>query len=250
MFRTFCSFAIFLFITTYTTLTAQSSSNKLSVVYKKSINASIDTANIGKYKSSISNFNRLLKDNAEEVSYKLTINGHHSIFIPAKSLASDYESNNFRELSTSFGGTKGSFYINRRDSIYFTKKHFSGQDFRVTLKPKKWEISKETKLICGFKCQKATSVDKIKNSKGEFVFDITAWFCTDLPSFFGPAGYFGLPGLILELDNGKIKLTATKIMFDDSGDIMVKPFKKGIMLSEQEYDSIVEKTAESFFKRQ
>ena len=250
MFRIFCPFAILLLFTAYTTLTAQLNSNKLSVVYKKSINASIDTANIEKYKSSVSDFNRLLKDNAEEVSYKLIIDGHHSIFMPVRSLVSDYGNNNFRKLSTSFGGTKGSFYINKRDSVYFTKKNFSGQDFRVILRPKKWKISKEPRFILGYECYKATSVDKIKNPKGEFEFTVTVWFCPDLPSFFGPASYFGLPGLILELDNEKIKLTATKIIFDPSEEITVKQPKKGILLSEREYDSVIEKTTESFFRRQ
>lgn len=60
-----------------------------------------------------------------------------------------------------------------------------------------WEITRESKDILGFKVQKATGKlkDKSKN-KSSFV----AWYAPSLNFKNGPARYWGLPGLILEIE--------------------------------------------------
>ncbi|MGF1534184.1 MAG: GLPGLI family protein [Bernardetiaceae bacterium] len=57
-----------------------------------------------------------------------------------------------------------------------------------------WKIHKETKKLGNFICQKATT-----SSEGKTV---TAWFARAIPVSGGPAGYWGLPGFILELYTG------------------------------------------------
>lgn len=53
----------------------------------------------------------------------------------------------------------------------------------------KWNVSTEEKTIGNLKCKKAT------NGAGE-----VAWYCPDIPVNEGPGIYFGLPGLIIELE--------------------------------------------------
>lgn len=155
-----------------------------------------------------------------------------------------------RNFASSYGGTRGTFYINQKDSVYLNMREFSGTQFKVKMSPKQWQIHpQEQKYIDIYKCIKATTVDTIANPKGVFTSDVVAWFSPELPGHYGPAGYFGLPGLILELQSGKISLEAKEIVFDSAID---SPFEiekqKGIVVTERQYDSIVEKKAKEFFK--
>lgn len=62
-----------------------------------------------------------------------------------------------------------------------------------------WKVSSETKELLGYRVQKATTkayyFEYADDSQGEII----AWFALDLPFSGGPEGYYGLPGLILEM---------------------------------------------------
>ena len=63
-----------------------------------------------------------------------------------------------------------------------------------------WTLLNETKDIDNYKCYKATTPLYYNGKKYNDV-TITAWYAPEIPVPFGPAGYGGLPGLILELQN-------------------------------------------------
>ena len=67
-----------------------------------------------------------------------------------------------------------------------------------------WTISYEKRIIGGYKCYKATK----KCSCGQ---DIVAWFTPEIPLPFGPAGYAGTPGLILDITYFKHTLRIKKL---------------------------------------
>ncbi|UFH31470.1 GLPGLI family protein [Chryseobacterium sp. C-71] len=58
-----------------------------------------------------------------------------------------------------------------------------------------WNLINETKVISGYKCQKATG--KYRNK------EITAWYTKDIPIPEGPYTFKGLPGLVLEAYDSK-----------------------------------------------
>ena len=63
-----------------------------------------------------------------------------------------------------------------------------------------WTITKETKEIDGYTCYKATSPLFTDGKKSEdSKLNVVAWFAPKIPVPYGPNGYGGLPGLILEL---------------------------------------------------
>ena len=73
-----------------------------------------------------------------------------------------------------------------------------------------WTLVNESKIIDGYKCYKATTplyLDGVR--KESYVF--TAWYTPEIPVSFGPIGYGGLPGLILELQNDRATFFAKKI---------------------------------------
>jgi len=218
----------------------------LKITYVKGFHSRLDPNKSKFHKKEISNMNLLLDSYSKKITYQLIINNDHSLFIQNESKMEKSDIGFFKSAS-SIGGTDGRFYVSRKDSIYLNKKHFGDEDFLVKLKIKKWKITDEFKFISDFKCYKALSEDIVYNTKGTFKFPVIAWFCPELPSFFGPAGYFGLPGLILELDNGKMNLLATKINFFKSKKENIKPFKKGIKLTQKEFDKIMEEKAKEMF---
>lgn len=214
----------------------------IKVTYSKELYSRIDTSKSNEYKVQINNLNSLVIKNSKELEYQLVIDNYHSIFKGMESKM-DNKENEFKGIARKIGGTNGQFYVNKKDSIFYNKKHFGGEDFKIKIDIKKWEITNEFKFIRNFKCYKAVSQDFVSNSEGVFKFNIIAWFCPELPSFFGPAGYFGLPGLILELDNGKTILKAKEIKISKTLEEEIKPFKKGLEISQKEFDEFLEKKA-------
>ena len=108
-------------------------------------------------------------------------------------------------------------------------------EFRVGyIEKTEWKLENETKYIDGFLCLKATSEQIVINSEGTFKHPIVAWYCPAIPFSFGPNGFNGLPGLILELQVRNITWGATKIELSKDDKIIEKP-TKGKLLSEEAY---------------
>jgi GLPGLI family protein len=98
-----------------------------------------------------------------------------------------------------------------------------------------WEITKETKLIDGNKCFKATQTSNYIDRKGQpKIKETIAWFAPGLPYNYGPKNFYGLPGLILELTENKTTYLATKIELGKK-DILID-FPKGKTITKEEYD--------------
>lgn len=94
-------------------------------------------------------------------------------------------------------------------------------------------------MIQNFKCYKATTKIKFNNGVGDFTRDVTAWYCPSLPFSFGPKGYSGLPGLILELQENNVVFGAKKIKLN------IDNFKlpselKGKIITEAEYKKVAD----------
>jgi len=74
-----------------------------------------------------------------------------------------------------------------------------------------WEISDEEKIIGNYRVRKATTESiELDRENPFYAGKVTAWFCPDIPIPSGPARYYGLPGLIIELkyqkDGGSYRL--------------------------------------------
>ena len=79
-----------------------------------------------------------------------------------------------------------------------------------------WKITTESKMVNTYKCYKATAIDSALNYKTKkyIIQNITAWFSPEIPYNFGPMGWDGLPGLVLEASKSeKNYFIAEKITF-------------------------------------
>ena len=180
------------------------------------------------------------KKNAIYVSYSLDFNSTEMIFYTNKKMNGD---NNNTSFSETFGGVTGLYYKKINDSIVFN----TIDDYvigNIIIKKKilvDWKLHSETKKIQDFVCYKATAVIEIINSVGIFKRNVVAWYCPKIPVSYGPKGYSGLPGLILELQEKNIIFGAKKITLNPANVIIVKPTKYKTV-TEIEYQKMADKS--------
>ena len=102
-----------------------------------------------------------------------------------------------------------------------------------------WVLSTETKLIDKKTCYKATTTYYGINSDRTFQYPVTAWYCPEIPLPYGPAGFGGLPGLILELQKNKVTFGAVKINLNSKKKTLTTMPLKGQLIRKEDYDNKV-----------
>jgi GLPGLI family protein len=75
---------------------------------------------------------------------------------------------------------------------------------------------------------------------------ITAWYTPEIPINQGPENYWGLPGLILEVNDGRTTILCSKIVLNVKEKTIIKAPAKGKVVSQKEYDETVIKKMEEF----
>ncbi|KGO88305.1 GLPGLI family protein [Flavobacterium suncheonense] len=177
----------------------------------------------------------------------------------------------FRMMSSMMGGG-GTYYKNVKEKTFTVDKEFMGKEFLVadSLPKLNWKLENETKKIGDYTCFKATAVKPVdasdmrnyrekKKKEGEekkpstnFMDDyempkeitITAWYTPEVPINQGPEGYWGLPGLILEVNDGKTVVMCSKLVMNTKDKVEIKAPKNGKQVKQKEYDEIVTKKLE------
>lgn len=121
----------------------------------------------------------------------------------------------------------------------------SKTDFR-NFRRKKEEPKKETEE--GKVDEKATE-EKKEEKKTNFFAEIdmpkevtvTAWYCPEIPVNQGPDEYWGLPGLIMEVNDGKTVIMCSKLVLNVKEKIEIKAPTGGDKVTQKEYDDIMMK---------
>ena len=100
----------------------------------------------------------------------------------------------------------------------------------------RWKVMNQIKDVNGHVCMLAVTEDTIKKQK------VSAWFAHDIPVSAGPEQYYGLPGLIMELDinEGDVVVTATRVELKKVGEEINLPKKmKGKKLDGLAYNKLL-----------
>ncbi|AIY13173.1 GLPGLI family protein [Cellulophaga baltica] len=166
----------------------------------------------------------------------------------------------------------GKLYKNIKDQNYAKESEMFGKVFLIKddLKQLNWTMGSETKKIGNYTCYKATAIQAIDSTDFETLrrkrdqerrkenatkkdttqnktrifketeavkeIEITAWFTPEIPVSQGPGEYWGLPGLILEVNAGNTVLLCTKIILNADEKVEIKAPTKGKVISQQEYN--------------
>lgn len=210
------------------------------VIYKKYITVDLSKKEKGLASDILAKSFQKMKD----LEYVLIFNKKESLFKEKQAMISDDEVNSLsNSLSKMLGGGNGIFYTNLKDKKVLQQKEFSSKFFIIesSFKTNKWKVSKESKKIGKDLCYKATSTMVMETVRGTKVKDVIAWYNPLIPSSFGPVGYGGLPGLIVELQIGEIVYAANEIALNKYKNLKIEPPKKGQVITEKEFQEIVKK---------
>ena len=141
----------------------------------------------------------------------------------------------------------GNYYKNLKTKSFINQKEFFGKQFliRDKLTTINWQKTKEVKMIGKYTCFKATA--KILN--GSNATNVVAWYSIDIPVSQGPGKYWGLPGLILEVQTEDVIYTCTKIELNLANDIVIKIPKKGKKTSQKKFDKLFASTLNDIRER-
>lgn len=159
-------------------------------------------------------------------------------------------------------GEGSMLYKNIADQSYAQEREVMGKEYLIQEKsePFEWELSGETKKVGNYTVQKA-SFTKIVDSKRfstgmtemENVKDtlqVTVWFTPEIPVSHGPENYFGLPGLILEVQNQGRTLICEKIELNPSAEpVVIERPSKGKEISLDEFKKIEEEGMKQMMNR-
>ena len=171
-----------------------------------------------------------------------------------------------------FGGFSGGGikYKNTKDKVALESTEFFGKKFLISdeMKQPEWELGSETKQIGNYTCYKATLLkdanpldfsnfrrprndgkdkkeDKTATKKEEVKQTlVTAWYTPQIPVSNGPNEYWGLPGLILEINEGTTTILCTEIVLNPSEKASIDSPSKGKKVTRKKYNETVTKKME------
>jgi GLPGLI family protein len=165
----------------------------------------------------------------------------------------------------SFGGSgNGSVYFkNINEKRFVNQTEIMGKRFLVkdSLPTYQWDLSTETKNIGNYTCYKATFTREVENRQVTFgdgdskeekkkeIITTTAWYTPQVPVSNGPDNYQGLPGLILEINDGERLIVCTEIVLNPSEKIEIVAPEKGEIVSQAAYNKIQEEKTQELMER-
>ena len=214
--------------------------------------------------------------NMLEKTYVLNFTKEESLYKEEEKLETPGSRGGFRFGGFAGGGT---MYKNVKDAKLLESTEFFGKKFLITenAEKPKWELGSETKQIGNYTCFKATLVKKTNaldwrnmrrrnrdseekkdSSKVKKVSEelelpkeilVTAWYTPQIPVSNGPGEYWGLPGLILEVNEGRTTILCSEITMNPSEKVAINEPTKGKEITREEYNKVVKEKMEEMRER-
>jgi len=212
-----------------------------------------------------------------EKTYTLDFNSEESLYQEEQNLAAPTGRSGM--MSGMMGNFQsGSQYKHIKDSLYLESKEFFGKSFLIqdSLPVLKWELVNESKQIGQYVVFKAVAVkeldktaftelrkkekegdeentllenDSIVSPLDQFEMpksiEIVAWYTPQVPVSHGPSEFWGLPGLIMEVQSGKTTILCSKLILNPKEKVDIEAPSKGKQVTQKEFqDMVLEKTQE------
>lgn len=190
-----------------------------------------------------------------EKTYLLSFNNNESNYMEEVNLESPKAGN--AQIVMIGEGDSGEIYKNRKENRFANQSDMFGKLFLIKgeLQKHEWKLENDKKNIGNYTCYKATKTivrektessfslnnnDKDKNKEVKLeTITVIAWYTTKIPVNFGPREYHGLPGLILEINDGLETLICSKIVINPEKKINIYEPQKGKIVNQEKYDKIM-----------
>ncbi len=246
---------------------------------------SVDLSNFGRPDMSAEQKKRIqerIKRNFEK-TFVLSFNKTEAMYLEEEKL--EQPGNNGGGRGRFSFNTSGKYYKNIKEGKYTNQKEMFGKVFLIKdeLPSLSWVMGSETKQIGQYTCYKATAIkaidsmditnfrprgrqggnrdeEKKKDSveKQNSLFkekekpkqiEITAWYTLDIPISQGPGEYWGLPGLILEVNAGKTVILCSKIVMNSKDKETIEEPRKGKEVTQKKYNEILKSKMKEISER-
>ncbi len=221
---------IFFFIHLLCIYLVQSQNNLIT--YNASLNINIDSE---EYSKKQKEYIQVALSSSRDVQYILIIQKEKSLFKKIDKMVVD-DNQDFNPTELLAG--KGFFYSDIKQKEIIEMRKAFGETFLIPRKPVSWKLTEEVKIINNYKCKKATTVINVYRRGKTIKKNVTAWYTDEIPLSFGPKLYNGLPGLIIELQEGNLNLKLFKIQFNVKNIVIEEP-KEGQFVSLKDFNNIV-----------
>ena len=203
-----------------------------------------------------------------EKTYVLTFNREESIYKEEESLAPP-QPQGMQVVMVSTGGSDV-LYKNTKEKRFTNQNESFSKLFLIKddLKDIEWKLESDTKNIGEYTCFKAITTREIEDIQSGVSINgdkdlsrdenekpkmkeitITAWYTPQIPVNTGPGNYHGLPGLILEVNDGSSTVICSKIVINPKNAAEIVEPKKGKELTQEAYDKIMEKKMKDMEER-
>ncbi len=202
-------------------------------------------------------------------TFKLSFNKQASVYKEDESLAPPQVGRTtLKVMMIGSNGGGDILYKNTKNNTFSDQKDVLGKIFLVKdkLKPYDWKLESGTKNIGEYTCYKATFTrevevlssisfsgsSKVKGKTTDRQMEtqtVTAWYTPQIPVNNGPENYYGLPGLILEINTGEQQIVCSKIVLNPKDKIDIKEPTKGKIIDQAEYEEIMEKKRKEMMER-
>ena len=199
--------------------------------------------------------------------YLLTFNKAECLYAVQQVLEKPEIPSSGMVISVSFSG-EGKKYLNLKDKKSIVEDEIFGKEFLIVepLEKPDWKLVDETKKIGDYNCFKAELIVRVSEKQRKeyedflkkeavrpslFKMDepkdkvITAWYSPEIPVSFGPNNYWGLPGLILEINEEDNIILCSKVTLSNKEKSTIKVPNTGKKVSQIQFDEIEKKKMDS-----
>ena len=209
-----------------------------------------------------------------EKTYILTFDRESSTYMEDEALEAPGRGGGVGMWGKSF--SSGLQYKNIKSKRLLQDQEFFGKQFLISdsLTNLEWQLTTETKQIGQYVCMKAIATKKVdefdwrsmrrkkpsksSNTKKDSTkttnisddieipkeIEVTAWYTPQIPVSQGPGDFWGLPGLILEVNTDKTTILCSKIIMNPEEKGVIEAPEKGEVVSRAEYNDIIKKKTE------
>lgn len=204
---------------------------------------------------------------ASEKTYLLTFNKQECLYEEIQKLDKPKAPSTGMVMSVTFS-SNGKTYLDTKAKSKIVEDEIFGKEFLIVdalVKPD-WKLVDETKKIGNYTCYKAEIIipvtEKQKSDFKDFLKKqenkislfpmqepkdkvVTAWYTPEIPFSLGPRNYWGLPGLILEVNEGNLIMLCSKVTLSNKEVTKIKIPNTGKKVTQAKFDALEKEKIDS-----
>lgn len=204
---------------------------------------------------------------ASEKTYLLTFNKQECLYEEIQKLDKPKAPSNGMVMSFTFSGD-GKSYLDTKAKTKIVEDEIFGKEFLIVdeLVQPDWKLVDETKKIGDYTCYKAEIVIPVTEKQKKYYKDflkkqenktslfpmpepkdkvVIAWYTPEIPVSLGPRNYWGLPGLILEINEGNLIMLCSKVTLSTKEVAEIKKPNTGKKVTQAEFDALEKEKTDS-----